>query len=122
MQVMRLLDLVDISTSLTDASITTRQRKQWGSQSRRNSLHHRGRSRTTLGLGDDEENGIDGLGHESSEVPLRAGPPQMAAAYTRTDKNMDVIMPELVIVAGWLVVMKMCYGLDDVFRQVMYGS
>jgi len=32
--------------------------------------------------------------------------------YERTRWNQDVIMPELSVVAAWVVVMKLAYGLD----------
>ena len=32
--------------------------------------------------------------------------------YERTRRNQDVIMPELSVVAAWIVVMKLAYGLD----------
>jgi len=32
--------------------------------------------------------------------------------YERTRWNQDVIMPELSVVAAWIVVMKLAYGLD----------
>lgn len=32
--------------------------------------------------------------------------------YERTRGNQDVIMPELSVVAAWIVVMKLAYGLD----------
>lgn len=36
--------------------------------------------------------------------------------YRRTDRNRDVIMPELAIAAAWIIVMKMAYGLDGYDR------
>jgi RNA polymerase I-specific transcription initiation factor RRN7 len=32
--------------------------------------------------------------------------------YERTRRNQDVYMPELSVVAAWIVVMKLAYGLD----------
>lgn len=32
--------------------------------------------------------------------------------YERTRRNQDVMMPELNVVAAWIVVVKLAYGLD----------
>lgn len=38
--------------------------------------------------------------------------------YERTSKYQDVILPELSVVAAWVMVMKMAYGLDEQPRSV----
>lgn len=45
---------------------------------------------------------------------------KLAVVYRRTDRNRDVVMPELAVVAAWVVVMKMSYGLDGMDRSVLY--
>ncbi|ORY24983.1 hypothetical protein BCR39DRAFT_545473 [Naematelia encephala] len=39
--------------------------------------------------------------------------------YERTRRYDDVILPELAVIAAWVVVMKMAYGLDDDLRTVL---
>jgi RNA polymerase I-specific transcription initiation factor RRN7 len=50
---------------------------------------------------------------------LGAGEMEMGlVGYERTRRNQDVIMPELSVVAAWVVVMKLAYGLDGRERYV----
>lgn len=36
--------------------------------------------------------------------------------YRRTNRYQDIVMPELAVVAGWVIIMKMAYGLDGGIR------
>jgi hypothetical protein len=42
-----------------------------------------------------------------------AGNDEKEVEYERTKRNQDILMPELLVAAAWVVVMKLAYGLDE---------